>query len=75
MKKKKTVQIFAILGLLWIIVSVVWTWLLVVTAPTQSTENNTKDLTQEDLQKIIDQNNIKVKSWSWKNETTNEENK
>ena len=63
-KKNKTVKIFAILGLLGILTSVIWTWILILTSPSEPQTykiNNTKTLTQEDLQKIIDQNNIEVK--------------
>lgn len=63
MKKNKTVKIFAILGLLWIIVSIVWTGILVLTTPKNPQQNqiNNKKITQEELQKIIDQNKAEIK--------------
>ena len=75
MKKNKTVKIFAILWLLGIIVSVVWTWILVLTSTSQSTQEQVKTFDPEtfkvdwndnvDLQKIIDQNEVEVKVWTW----------
>ena len=66
-KKNKTVKLFAILGLLWIIVSVVWTGILVLTSQ-KSTQwaqvKNFNNLSQEDLQKIIDQNKTEIKVWT-----------
>ena len=75
MKKNKTVKIFAILWLLGIIVSVVWTWILVLTSTSQSTQEQVKTFDPKtftvdwkdnvDLQKIIDQNEVEVKVWTW----------
>ena len=70
MKKNKTVKIFAILWLLGIIVSVVWTWILVLTSTSQSTQDQVKTFKVDwkdniDLQKIIDQNKVEVKVWTW----------
>ena len=75
MKKNKTVKVFAILGLLGIIVSVVWTGILVLTSSGQSTQKQVKTFDPKtfkvdwknnvDLQKIIDQNKVEVKVWTW----------
>ena len=68
-KKNKTVKLFAILGLLWIIVSVVWTWVLILTTPSEpqiyKKNNNSNSLSQEDLEKIIKQNKVEIKSGTW----------
>ncbi|MDQ7009426.1 MAG: hypothetical protein Q9M94_04005 [Candidatus Gracilibacteria bacterium] len=66
MKKNKTVKVFAILGLLGIIASVVGTGILVLTSPTepQTYEINNQELTPENLQKIIDQNKVEVKTFT-----------
>lgn len=66
MKKNKTVKLFAILGLLWIGISVVWTWIIILTQPKQLEPykiNNT--FNQEELQKIIDKDNIEIKVGTW----------
>ena len=65
--KKKIVKIFAILGLLWIIISIIWTGILVLTSQnTQSTQIDWKNITQEQLQKIINDNKIKIETSTWK---------
>ena len=68
-KKNKTVKLFAILGLLWIIVSVVWTGILILTTPSEpqiyKKNNNSNSLSQEDLEKIIKQNKVEIKSGTW----------
>ena len=68
-KKNKTVKIFAILGLLWIIVSVVWTWILILTTPSEpqiyKVNNDSNSLSQEDLEKIIKENKVEIKSGTW----------
>ena len=68
-KKNKTVKVFAILGLLWIIVSVIWTGILILTTPSEpqiyKTNNDSNSLSQEDLEKIIEQNKIEIKSATW----------
>ena len=68
-KKNKTVKLFAILGLLWIIVSVVWTWILILTTPSEpqiyKVNNDSNSLSQEDLEKIIKENKVEIKSGTW----------
>jgi hypothetical protein len=66
MKKNKTVQVMAILALLWIIISIVWTGILVLTTPeqTETYQINDNNISQEELQKIID-NNTDIKVWTW----------
>lgn len=62
MKKNIAVKIIAGLALFWIILSVVWTWILVFFSSNTTTKiENT--LTPEDLQKIIDSQ--KVQNWTW----------
>lgn len=66
MKTNKTVKVFAILGLLWIIVSIVWTGILVLTTPKQpETYQINNNISEEEIQKIIDNNNVEVKVWTW----------
>jgi hypothetical protein len=36
MKKNKMVKVFAILGLLWILASIIWTGILILTTPSES---------------------------------------
>jgi hypothetical protein len=67
-KKNKTVKVFAILGLLWIVVSVVWTGILIITTPSEPQTyqiNNSPELTQEALQKIIDKNKVEIGTNTW----------
>lgn len=68
-KKNKIVKVFALLGLLWIVVSVVWTWILILTTPsepqTYQIQDNNNDLTKEALQKIIDENKVEIKTSTW----------
>jgi len=61
MKKKSTAKIVAFLALFWIILWIVWTWVLVIFSWNNWSVNNNsekKQLTQKDLQKII--NNGKI---------------
>jgi len=58
MKKNMTVKIIAFLALFWIIISVVWTWILVFFSDNNYTETE-NTLSPEDLQKIIDSQEIK----------------
>ena len=66
MKKNKTVKLFAILGLLWIIVSVVGTGILILTTPSepQVYEINNES-TPVNLQDIIDKNKVEINVWTW----------
>lgn len=68
-KKNKIVKVFALLGLLWIVVSVVWTWVLILTTPSEpqiyQIQDNNNDLTKEALQKIIDENKVEIKTSTW----------
>lgn len=52
MKKNATVKIMAILAMLWIVVSIVWTGLLIIFGESQ---NQTIELTQEDIEAIQQQ--------------------
>ena len=68
-KKNKIVKVFALLGLLWIVVSVVWTWILILTTPSEpqiyQIQDNNNDLTKEALQKIIDENKVEINTSTW----------
>ncbi len=71
-KKNKTVKLFAILGLFWIIVSVVWSGILVFISQNSYEQERTfqydrNTISQEEIQKIIDENKIEIKTWTWKN--------
>ena len=57
MKKNITIKIFAFLALFWIIVSVVWTWILIFMWGDEVTQEE-KVFTQEEIQKLIDSWNI-----------------
>jgi cell division protein FtsB len=52
MKKNAAVKIMAILAMLWIVVSIVWTGLLIIFGESQ---NQTIELTQEDIEAIQQQ--------------------
>lgn len=64
MKKNKLIQIIAGFALFSIILSLVWTGLLVIFWPKDTTTNNTtkKDFTPEEIKQIQDM--IKAQSWS-----------
>ncbi len=48
----------AFIALAWIIISIIWTWLLIIFS-SSSTNNWSETLTQEDLQKLLEN------SWTW----------
>ena len=68
MKKNKWAKIFAVLALLGIIVSIVWTGILFLTH--QSNAPETRTITQEELQDLIDSQSAsseaitETQSWS-----------
>lgn len=64
MKKNKLTQIVAFFALFWIIISLVWTWLLVIFWPKNTTTNNATEnnRTPEKIKQIQDM--IKAQSWS-----------
>lgn len=63
MKKNITTKILAFIALFWIIISVLWTWILIFFWGNNEyvIEN---ELTPEDLQRIIDSQKINIWSWS-----------
>ena len=75
MKKNITVKIFAFLALFWIIISVVWTGILIFFWDNEVVQTE-QVLTQEELQKFIDSWDIKISNsgsltstweltWTW----------
>ena len=69
MKKNITIKIFAFLALFWIIVSVVWTGIMMFMWGNEVVQEE-QVFTQEDLQKLIDSWEIKISNsgsvtWSW----------
>ena len=64
MAKKKWIKIMAVLALLWIIVWVVWTGLMVIFGENSNYSSN--ELSQEELQEIIENTIKKDNSWNTK---------
>lgn len=65
MKKNITVKIFAFLALFWIVISIIWTWIMIFLWGNSTNTEKQDSLTQEDLQKMIDSWKIKItNSWS-----------
>ncbi len=67
MKQTKIAKVTAILALIWIIVSIIWTWILVIFDST--TNQQQTELTPEQIEEI--QNMINSQTWasqssSWK---------
>jgi len=60
MSKNRWTKIMAFLALFWIIISLIWTWLLVIFWDNQNT-NNWKNLTPEQIKQIQNM----IKSWTW----------
>lgn len=63
MKQSKMTKIVAIFALFWIIISVIWTWILVFYEMYFSSNNTEVSLTQEQLQEII--KSYSWTTWSW----------
>jgi len=63
MKKNKTVKVMAFLALLWIIISIIWTALLILSSPKPEVQQS--PISVEELQKIIDENKAKIQTWTW----------
>jgi len=64
MKKNKTAKVMAILALLWIVISVVWTGILVFTS-SNSNNQEAKQLTNKQIQDLLKQNKVNIKTLSW----------
>lgn len=64
MRRKSSAKIVAIFALLWIILSIIGTWILILFS---WNENNGDTLTQEQLQELINKSNsgadIKTSTW------------
>ncbi len=72
MKKNKTVKIMAFLALLWIIISVVWTWILILTSwNNEETKiyktSNSWTITEKELKKLLPNTKINLGTWTSKN--------
>lgn len=67
MKKNITIKIFAFLALFWIVISVVWTWILIFFWDTTPVENQNV-FNSEEFQKMIDEWKIDI-SGSWETNT------
>lgn len=66
MKQTKIAKIMAILALAWIIVSIIWTWLLVIFDSSNSQQQNELSPEQiEQIQNIINSQSWTTKSSSW----------
>jgi len=57
MKKTKTAKVFAILALLWIWISIVGTGILILTTPSQTTQET---LSPEKLQEILKKSKVEA---------------
>ena len=64
MRRKSSAKIVAIFALLWIILSIIGTWILIFFS---WEKNNTETLTQEQLQELINKSNsgavIETNTW------------
>jgi cell division septal protein FtsQ len=73
MRKRSGAKIMAILALLWILVWIIWTWILIVFSPSNTnstTVGNSKTISQDDLQKIINNSkSSKNLNGSWNTNT------
>ncbi len=69
MKKNMAVKFFAFLALFWIIISVVWTGIMIFMWGNEMVQEE-QEFTQEDLQKLIDSWDLKLSdswsiTWTW----------
>jgi len=69
MKKTKTAKAFAIFALLWIILSIVWTWILVLTSGENTGNYPSETLTQDKLQEILNNSTVETTVKVWTGET------
>ncbi len=65
MKKTKTAKTFAIFALLGIIISIVGTWILVLTTPTHEYGGNEPALTPDALNEIISNSKVEISNEVW----------
>jgi len=74
MKKNSMAKIMAFMALFWITIWIVGTWLLVIFSWSNGTVNTQeKQLTQDELQKIINSNQSNdTLNWSWDTNTWSE---
>ncbi len=60
--KKKWAKIMAVLALLWIIISIVWTWLLVIFQGNQQNTEPTQEQIEQ-IQKLINSGSWNTSTW------------
>lgn len=61
-RKGLTTKIVAIIWLLAIVVSIIWTWLLIIFSPQ---ETQAPELTQEELQEILNSYSWTINTQTW----------
>ena len=72
MKRDTLSKIMAIFALIWITIWIIWTWLMVILWwDSRTWSETTKQVTKEDLQKMIDEWKVKVSTDSWASESWN----
>jgi len=72
MKRETWSKIMAIFALIWVTIWVVWTWLMAILWwETNSTIETKQKITNEDIQKMIDEWKIKTVDSSWASESWN----
>lgn len=61
---QKWAKIMAILALIWIIISIIWTTILYIVEKNNIEEQN-KTITEEELKKLLEEYNKEKQSWTW----------
>lgn len=65
MRKNLLVKIVAIVWLLWIIISVIWTWILAILSWGTTDNTQTEQLTEEQLQELLKNYNTWSTTQTW----------
>lgn len=61
---QKWAKIMAILALIWIIISIIWTTILYMVEKNNIEEQN-KTITEEELKKLLEEYNKEKQNWTW----------
>ena len=65
-RKNMAAKVFAFIALFWIVLGIIWTWALFIFGNSQMPEEKVQTVSPEQLQKMIDNMQVKVNTWTIK---------
>jgi len=65
-RKNTAAKIFAFIALFGIVLGIIWTWALFIFGNSQAPEQNVQTINPEQLQKMIENMQVEVNTWTTK---------